>query len=1088
MNGAKRKEVTETVQQNAGFQPQLLPIPSTSGGLSGSRQSRSSRTSSEDILEQVSKFVQGNLAKAVAIKQERDFLEGQMSRWQGKSFEDVKTDGNKWALEGYRIVQAKQLASAMLTIQREEIKNSAFALNPEQYREHFMSRVSESLEESPDKRTSELAREEILKQIPVLADEQLKANIQYLENKNFEELERSVDILSRNMSSAKDLVNFAEGGENSATSGLSSERRVQAVVSGVVRAFEQDNPNAYRILRDANFFKFNLSTPQIGLIRSARLSFENRRRQQYNEEFSEERRVLIEKAQNGKITPNQMVKEYSEMLENRDLTMGAQEAESIWSVAEQGMQTYSETIAAKIKIAELDGDKEQLISWVIKSLRLSESGNNPNAYRKNKDGEEYVGSMQFGKARLDDWSRYTGNPDVSLEEFANNPKLQEDIERWHVGDILDFIYKNDYQSLVGKEIKGVPVTVSGLVAVAHLGGKQGLKRFLESKGEYNPSDEVGTSLLDYMGKHSSGDNEALLSPEEKKRRTQFKLKEALERVDANANAEYSTILESLDQKLLSGLISKEKWKLERRKIYDNLSYKQVTAEVNHEAKILGSVASSIIKNAVLKDEQNRVLKYKLAIQDARDQYNTLAELVSKGQAAPELLRVAYEEFFKKTKQAAEEHKVQIRPDTVVLNVKELSRIYIETSKKYIKYQQENAEIQEAIRSKTLGELEEELITRAVEENKRDLENRAEDLVAEGHLGEAQKEDWVIQEHLTFLANTNVIDSRLSTSLNGFLNQPAIDSKGNPNPAFIEAADTYRTLYRANPSLAGKYLSPENKVAMDVILHNAGQGPLEGAVRMYGLRESENLDVTTALGFLNSEKAQKRIDDAVDDFLKENDIGFLQAAFQDDANLSQRFDMTSTGREAIFSEDNKNEFRELLRSEVEQAYLLNPRGKPSELMDEAFRRAKARSTIIAGNFIQVPKDTSLGELMFGSRSPEYSEQDGVYNTAIMEYLRSDEVREKYPYMNERSILELLNPLIPDSLFGFQIQDEGTGSLTDYKDTGRTGVRPFDVWADPSNGQIYIQVSRPEGGYYDTIALPMRRIGDMFIENHKKEVIR
>ena len=36
--------------------------------------------------------------------------------------------------------------------------------------------------------------------------------------------------------------------------------------------------------------------------------------------------------------------------------------------------------------------------------------------------------------------------------------------------------------------------------MAHLGGKSGMRRFVQSAGEYNPSDELGTSLQDYYDK------------------------------------------------------------------------------------------------------------------------------------------------------------------------------------------------------------------------------------------------------------------------------------------------------------------------------------------------------------------------------------------------------------------------------------------------------------------------------------------------------------------------------------------------------------------------------------------------------------
>ena len=42
----------------------------------------------------------------------------------------------------------------------------------------------------------------------------------------------------------------------------------------------------------------------------------------------------------------------------------------------------------------------------------------------------------------------------------------------------------------------------GLKAVAHLGGIGGMKSYVLSKGEYNPEDQLGTSLQYYYDKFS----------------------------------------------------------------------------------------------------------------------------------------------------------------------------------------------------------------------------------------------------------------------------------------------------------------------------------------------------------------------------------------------------------------------------------------------------------------------------------------------------------------------------------------------------------------------------------------------------------
>ena len=66
------------------------------------------------------------------------------------------------------------------------------------------------------------------------------------------------------------------------------------------------------------------------------------------------------------------------------------------------------------------------------------------------------------------------------------------VAAWHIADI-------------DKTIDGLGINTDGydrdgLRAVAHLGGKGGMKKFVQSAGKYNPSDELGTSLQDYYDK------------------------------------------------------------------------------------------------------------------------------------------------------------------------------------------------------------------------------------------------------------------------------------------------------------------------------------------------------------------------------------------------------------------------------------------------------------------------------------------------------------------------------------------------------------------------------------------------------------
>lgn len=125
-----------------------------------------------------------------------------------------------------------------------------------------------------------------------------------------------------------------------------------------------------------------------------------------------------------------------------------------------------------------------------------ESGGNFSAQNEDTGAS---GRAQFIESRFEDAKRAGAVPaDMTFEQFRKTPAAQISAERWHFADVNNFIGRNDLGRYVGTTIAGIPVTRDGLVNVAHLGGNEGLRRFLESGGRYNPADANGTRLTDYL--------------------------------------------------------------------------------------------------------------------------------------------------------------------------------------------------------------------------------------------------------------------------------------------------------------------------------------------------------------------------------------------------------------------------------------------------------------------------------------------------------------------------------------------------------------------------------------------------------------
>ena len=134
----------------------------------------------------------------------------------------------------------------------------------------------------------------------------------------------------------------------------------------------------------------------------------------------------------------------------------------------------------------------QQLSFLAR-LEDSESSGRSDAEITLDDGRKFSGKLQFGEARLKDYQKATGTK-FSQEEFRDNLALQDRVAAWHLDDIDKAI------DALGEDAKAYDR--DGLRAVAHLSGKTGMRKFVQSRGDYNPQDALGTTAQAYYDKFS----------------------------------------------------------------------------------------------------------------------------------------------------------------------------------------------------------------------------------------------------------------------------------------------------------------------------------------------------------------------------------------------------------------------------------------------------------------------------------------------------------------------------------------------------------------------------------------------------------
>lgn len=110
----------------------------------------------------------------------------------------------------------------------------------------------------------------------------------------------------------------------------------------------------------------------------------------------------------------------------------------------------------------------------------------------------YLGKYQFGIGTLQLMGVYNAT------RFLNDPVLQERVFQTNIAR-NKWILRRDIKKFVGKQIRGIEITESGILAAAHLAGPGNVKKYLRSYGKRDTSDAYGTNLSKYLKKFSGYD-------------------------------------------------------------------------------------------------------------------------------------------------------------------------------------------------------------------------------------------------------------------------------------------------------------------------------------------------------------------------------------------------------------------------------------------------------------------------------------------------------------------------------------------------------------------------------------------------------
>lgn len=1082
--GLERRSAAETnsdrsLRSMAEIKP--VSLPRGAGPASAPRAPRAQVTGSisKSIRDGLGNFAQDQLGKAAQRKHEASLMDGAMAAQQGKTFDEVEMGGDKWALEGYRVVNAQRMSSSLLTSQRAEIAEGGFEMTPEEYRAHFMNRA-EGVLNGVDERTGQLVKEQLLKQMPVLVDDHMVQHLEHKEKQNFEALEASVDTISLDPTAGDTLLAFADGSGGSPTAGLSEDRRRQAVTSGLIRAFENNNPAAYAVLSGNGRLK-ELPVAQRRQIEGAKRAFEQRNRQELNVEFLESERELMEGITSGDLPPQAAVEAYVDLLASHNITATQQEAGAIYDTAQTGIRQQKVTTGLLIDNAALRGDRGTEVDLILGSLTGTESGGNAQANRTNLDGREFSGLIQMGDARLSEYNAATGS-NLTAATFKNmTADQQKNVNRWHVNDIINHLEAKGHDKLVGTKINGVTVTRSGLVAVAHLGGKGGMDKFVRTKGQYNPKDQLGTSLTDYLGKHATGNVTEFMSPAQQQQAAQNRMKVLRERAAIDTYENMQPELNAAADEYKNGG-SREEYLQKTQAIRQEYNVAKTMAD----AKADMSLMEDMRKAAADQLDEANAFNVGIKTREAQAKFDAVIEAFEGGTASEDDVLTARNLLNKERQAIQEDHGVQFDASAELTQVDAQTTAITDAVKKRIETEAETGLINGAVASGTLDELSPAQQQKAVENKRKLVLNEVRDAVSAKGLNEDQAGELFDARMLDFYAQSGMVDPNLRRVMNGFFEQGMLDAKGDPSPSYVEAATQYRNLRARNAGLADKYVEPGHRNHLEAILEMASGGPLEGAIATMGRREASFPRNQSTEAFMMSPDTQSAIASSVDKYLRTEDIGVAQGLFSSTADIQQARNRSWFDRFGVTDEANVQVIGSRMETELSKAHRLTPYVKPQELVRSTAERVKAHTPIIGGIAVTLPMDgATAGEMFFGARAADFTDQDGVINDAVMDFFRTPEFREQYPFVNETTFQEGLPEFVPDTIsaFGMEVNIRGNaGTPGDKIQTMFTGVRPFQTTFDTNSGKMMVLFSLPSGGSAEPIVIDTRKIGQEYMRKH------
>lgn len=1040
-----------------------------------------------EIGKQLSRFAQDTLGKAVQVKQERSFLDGQMAYAQGRSMEDMQTDGDKWAIEGYRVVNAQEMASGLLMAQQQEIESGAYEQSPDQYRENLVNRMTGLIEGAPDRRTAELVRSQLLEQMPRLVQAHTERNYAWQEQQSFDSLARSMDTISRDPGAAEALISFANGGEGSATAGLSDNRRMAAVTQGIIQAFENDNPMALAVLEGTGAVE-QLSIEQRRQIRAADQAFQARRRQEYDADFLQaERNILRRAAGVGQAAPEDPValsRELEDLYASRGIDMRASDASTVYNNYDTGMAGTESAIRSNAEAANLRREQGEGYSTEF-TMQLGPA----RPYAPNQPVLDVIGwsvdqvlgegsrvivtSGQEGDKPQHGSNRHgTGNAaDIQIVDpqgnviTANDPRMQEIARAAAANGALGIGFGSEYMGGDHMHIDLVPPGAGQ--AHTWASGGEAMRGELSAimSGNTPPSiDRIEERADGSTTFHPGGAMQPprpytgpgnYITQADRARMAQQQYEETAQRVGLVQYQQYAEGVQDLDAELASGGITFEQYQQQATGLRQQFNRDVTQNDVKHEL----ALRQGILDRASQVQLEDRQYEGFRLLQESSAQLERISEWASEGSMSPQGIQDALRQEVELRREIYRDYDLPFSPSSEA----EWRRNADDSIKQMIR-QREEVRVQDAqiAHLSGLGMLDsapQETQARALDIQRRNIAREVQNMRTQGAPEEAQAA-YAQSAMEEFLVSSGVIDPQLQTAMQAGIASDWINN-GELRPGAVQAMSQFQRLMALDPNYARQYLGGDLETLGKALLTlDVAQGTsLEYAMETVSTApkiEDRSEDWRASFDTNLQEAIEDEVKDAIPSILDAigadttlEDINSYRRGLPESLigvpGMDNRY--VDFGEDAVLGPTIQRYAEEW----ANRVMATQPGVRADQAARIAAREVMQQGAILGSSFVMPGRgEPSLRSQMFGNATVT---EPAAMNTAIVRYLRSEDVRRANPGV------------------------DNSGWLTDIPDY--TVVRVGNDWWAEVRGS---GETGPYGSDSTLVRLPMRQIGEAYIRGN------